>query len=240
MAENALHFNTYRNSLFSETVKQKTTNERGVIHRLVCVAKINQDWISERDKCSAVTEYFEEFLSKLQKKTPREVVTGLLLVYSKSIIHLLESTSEVLTQILKNLSEMEEGSNSLLKDCRILVVSHCLPVRLFSSWSCRMIKVPVRQTDAAEHTQPVELLVSHSLTMIYKYCTYLLKGIREGQDTKEQAHVLEEETIIHLCQSQVLHSPNTFLKSYTKPVNILMDTEIVWPTSHRLYWKREW
>lgn len=51
-----------------------------------------------------------------------------------------------------------------------------------------------------------------------------LQGVREGQDAQEQAHVLEEETIIHLCQSQVLHSPTTFLKSYTTPVNTLMDT----------------
>lgn len=51
-----------------------------------------------------------------------------------------------------------------------------------------------------------------------------LQGICEGQATQEQALVLEEETIIHLCQSQVLHSPTTVLKSYTKPVNILTET----------------
>lgn len=33
-----------------------------------------------------------------------------------------------------------------------------------------------------------------------------LQGICEGQDTQEQALVLEEETIIHLCQSQVCYT----------------------------------
>lgn len=38
-----------------------------------------------------------------------------------------------------------------------------------------MMNVPVNKTHVAAHTQPDELLVPHSLAVIYKYCTYLLK-----------------------------------------------------------------
>ncbi|CAB1338281.1 unnamed protein product [Coregonus sp. 'balchen'] len=44
------------------------------------------------------------------------------------------------------------------------------------------------------------------------------------QDAQEQALLLEEDTVIYLCQSKVLHSLSTFLQTYTKPTNILMDS----------------
>lgn len=89
--------------------------------------------------------------------------------------------------------------SSLLKDCRVLVVSHCLPVRLFPSWSCRMMNVPVSPTDAAAHTQPVELLVPRSLAVIYKYCTSLLKVY-----THPYSHLLN-------CNSFTFSAPNTVI-----------------------------
>lgn len=74
------------------------------------------------------------------------------------------------------------------------------------SWSCRMINVPVSQTDAAAHTQPVELLVPRSLAVIYKYCTSPLKVY-----THPYSHILN-------CNSFTFSAPNT--------VNIFI--QLVW------------
>ncbi|XP_062859231.1 testis-expressed protein 47 [Trichomycterus rosablanca] len=232
-------YHLYEKSLFAEVEKQKTTNKNSLIHRLVCVATINQDLSSCSDERCAVTEHYKQFLLKFQQNTLTEGVSGLLLLYHKCIIHLLESSSEVLTLIIKDLSDMEKGSNCLLKDCRILVFSHCLMGRLFSSWSYRMLNQSLSLNVTAVHTPSEELLVQDSLAKIYKYCTWLLKckGISEGQGTQKQDFLVEEQAVIHLCQSQVLHSPTTFLQSYMKPVHILTDAETVWPTQHRLLWQ---
>ncbi|CAB1313103.1 unnamed protein product, partial [Coregonus sp. 'balchen'] len=138
------YFNAYKNSLFTDVEKQKTTCKKRFIHRLVYVAtrKLNAD-----DNQSAIAEYYEQFLSKFQKNTQTEKVTGILLLYPKSIIHLME--------------------------------------------------------DPNPQTQPVETLVPDSLAMIYKMCVCLLKrrGSGSGQDDQEQALLLEEDTVIYLCQS---------------------------------------
>ncbi|XP_041756351.1 testis-expressed protein 47 [Coregonus clupeaformis] len=229
------YFNAYKNSLFTDVEKQKTTCKKRFIHRLVYVAtrKLNAD-----DNQSAIAEYYEQFLSKFQKNIQTEKVTGILLLYPKSIIHLMESSSEVLHMILEDLNEMEKIPKCPLKEVRILVVSHCVLRRMFPLWGYRFVTLPLSLQDPNPQTQPVETLVPDSLAMIYKMCVCLLKrrGSGSGQDDQEQALLLEEDTVIYLCQSPVLHSPSTFLQTYTKPTNILMDSEIVWPTHRRLYW----
>lgn len=50
------------------------------------------------------------------------------------------------------------------------------------------------------------------------------QGIFPGLDAQEQALVLEEDTVLHLCHSPVLRSPSTYLEVYNKPQHILMDS----------------
>ncbi|XP_076856424.1 testis-expressed protein 47-like [Brachyhypopomus gauderio] len=229
------YFNAYENSLFAEVKEQKTKHKKCFIHRLLCVATINQTTNIPEDTRIAVIEYYKMFISKCQKKMHTEGVTGILLVYPKCIVHVLESSSEVLTLILKDLSDMGEVSNSLLKDSRILTISHCILSRMFPSWEYQILNLPVSLKDASPQTQPVEALVSNSLAVIYRFCVCLLKSMGEKPDTQELPCLVEEETIILLCQNGELQSPTSFLQIYTKPVNILLDSEIVWPT-HQLYW----
>ncbi|XP_062330943.1 testis-expressed protein 47-like isoform X2 [Osmerus eperlanus] len=232
-----VYYNAYKNSLFADYDKQKSNDKKEFVHRLVYVATTSSQFNSE-EKRTTIGEYYDGFLSKFQKNTQTEGVTGVLLLYPKCIIHVLESSADVLTLLLKDLSNMEQNPSSPLQQGRILVTSHMIPSRLFPSWGYRFVTPPLSLQDASLQAEPVETLVPDCLAVIYKLCLRLLKrkDTFPGLDVQEQALVLEEDTVLHLCHSPVLRSPSTYLEVYTKPQHILMDSEIVWPTHRRLCW----
>ncbi|XP_064178920.1 testis-expressed protein 47-like isoform X2 [Anguilla rostrata] len=228
------YFNHNKNSLF-EVEKQKNHYKLNFIHRLVYVARTKENPTIE-DKRGEIVEYYEKFLSTFLKNMFMDGVTGLLLLYHNCVIHLLESTAEVQTDILKDLSTMEETSGALMRDIRILVISHCIENRMFPSWRYRLLN-PCLQ-DPELQSQPVEVLVLDSLTLVYRLCVHLLNRSESFTEEDEEEHdlLVDEGVVMYLCQSTMLRSPSTFLEAYDKPVNILPDSEIVCPAPRRLYW----
>ncbi|XP_018617166.1 uncharacterized protein LOC108939949 isoform X4 [Scleropages formosus] len=116
--------------------------------------------------------------------------------------------------------------SSFLKDVKILVISYCLPRRMFHTWMYRSFNLPSSLQDASPQTQPVELLVTDCLSILYKLCTQLMsrKDTCPKPEEPERIMLVEEETIMYLCRSTTLLSPSDFLKGYAKPVDILMDS----------------
>ncbi|KAL0983947.1 hypothetical protein UPYG_G00135070 [Umbra pygmaea] len=222
-------FNSCKKTLLTEVETQlTTTDKKRLIHRLVYAAMTTQN--SE----VAITEYYRIYLSTLWKNTQADAVTGILLLYPNCIIHLIESSSEVLHMILKDLVDME-STDFPLKEVRILVLSHCV-LRTFPSWCHHSVKVSLSLQDSTLLQQPVETLVTESLATIYKLCASLKdKKSKLGPEAQQQAFPLQD-AVTTLCQSPVLCSPCKYLQTYTQPTNILMDSETVWPTQRRLYW----
>uniref|UniRef100_A0A8C9SJT6 Testis-expressed protein 47-like n=2 Tax=Scleropages formosus TaxID=113540 RepID=A0A8C9SJT6_SCLFO len=165
------------------------------------------------DRTTSITEYYEQFISKFQKNPQTEGVTGTLLLYPNCFIHSLEKHTSLCY-------------SSFLKDVKILVISYCLPRRMFHTWMYRSFNLPSSLQDASPQTQPVELLVTDCLSILYKLCTQLMsrKDTCPKPEEPERIMLVEEETIMYLCRSTTLLSPSDFLKGYAKPVDILMDS----------------
>ncbi|XP_062381750.1 testis-expressed protein 47-like [Sardina pilchardus] len=127
---------------------------------------------------------------------------------------------------------MEQRANPLLKDARVLVLSHCLFNRMFTSWAPEILTITLSMQDSETQIEPEELLAQ-----IYKLCSSIQKSkASKSELLEERALLMVEEAVRHMCRSSVLCSPSEFLQAYGKPINILMDSEIVWPTHSRLYW----
>jgi len=58
-----------------------------------------------------------------------ETVTGVLLIYPGYAVHLVETSSDILYGILRDLHKSELDGRSLLSDTKLLVVSHDIPSR---------------------------------------------------------------------------------------------------------------
>lgn len=48
------------------------------------------------------------------------------------------------------------------------------------------------------------------------------KGV--GDNFQEQFLIIEEDSILYLCISNVLHSPEQFLQTYNRPFSVVMDS----------------
>jgi len=58
-----------------------------------------------------------------------EGVTGILLIYPSYVVHLLESSIDVIYAILKDLQHVTTENEGLLIDPKILTISHDVPTR---------------------------------------------------------------------------------------------------------------
>ncbi|XP_018416541.1 PREDICTED: uncharacterized protein C7orf62-like [Nanorana parkeri] len=192
---------------------------KSITHRLFYIAKISP----ERNDYSEITDHYEMLFHKLQKFNLGESISGLLLIYHTCVIHIIESTSEILYEVIQDLVHIE---NIFLREARILVVSHSISSRLFQQWYFRIIKLPVHYFDDSMEGQSEEEVVEECLTKLMKLGTFLSKmphpGSKgPGEDLLGLAPELlvQEEAIHFLMKFDSFLKPEEFLAMYDRPMN---------------------
>ncbi|XP_050775392.1 testis-expressed protein 47-like isoform X4 [Gopherus flavomarginatus] len=103
-------------------------------------------------------------------------------------------------------------------------------------WSYKVLAVPSRHLGYdTSREEPVETITGECLAMLLKLGMYLLKYPKSPPNLPDV--VLEEvpnliipqDTICHLLECRDLLSPAQFLQAYDSPLNVVMDSECVWP-----------
>uniref|UniRef100_A0A803TW71 BLUF domain-containing protein n=1 Tax=Anolis carolinensis TaxID=28377 RepID=A0A803TW71_ANOCA len=179
-------------------------------------------------------EYWEQLFVKLQHSYfQSEGITGLLLLYPTCIVHILESSSDVLYNILRDLRNMEQQQRVLILDAKILIMSHNLPSRLFQQWHYKVLNVPERRLDYdTSQEESAETLTHECLTALLKIGKHLLKYPKSPKnlpDTileKVPDLIIPQDTICYLLTCQELLSPAQYLQFFDSPLNIQMDSGI--------------
>ncbi|XP_061469370.1 testis-expressed protein 47-like [Rhineura floridana] len=230
--QEALPSEEERTSLLDQLLHERAHSgpeeTKSLLHRLIFLSKISPDLADKRN----LAEYWEQLFVSLQRYYYQsEGVTGLLLLYPTYVVHILESSSEVLYAVMRDLRDMEQQQRVLVLDAKILVMSHNLPVRLFQQWNYKVLNVPGRyREEDAPHEEPVEALITECLTTLLKLGKHLLKYPKSPKnlpDTilqKVPELLVPQDTICHLLECQELLSPAQYLHIYDSPVNILMDS----------------
>ncbi|KAK9393347.1 putative protein C7orf62 like [Crotalus adamanteus] len=221
-----------RNTLLSALEERRRQQmKKYLLHRLIFVAMLQEN-ASEGE----ITDYHEQLFQKISRSHLGEAASGVLLIYSQSILHILEASSGTLYHILMDLALFEhQGAAALLRDIKILVMSHNIPTRLFSQWNATKVEVPVTLEDVTQ-SQTTEEVITECLTLILKLGVYLAtlkvgnKSLGECLHTAVPELLIPAETIQYLCRSQECLSPTEFLKMYNNPSQPQMDSETVWPT----------
>nr|XP_005297684.1 testis-expressed protein 47-like isoform X7 [Chrysemys picta bellii] len=206
---------------------------KSLLHRLVFLAKISPELADKRD----LAGYWHRLFLSLQRYYQGEGVTGLLLLYPTYVVHTLEASSEVLYSILRDLRDMQpQQHRALVLEPKILVLSHNIPSRLFQQWSYKVLAVPSRHLGYdTSREEPIETITGECLAMLLKLGMHLLKYPKSPPNLPDA--VLEEvpnlivpqDTICHLLECRELLSPAQFLQAYDSPLNVVMDSERVWP-----------
>ncbi|KAM6424521.1 testis-expressed protein 47-like isoform 2-T2 [Liasis olivaceus] len=203
-----------RNTLLSALEeKRRQQMKKYLLHRLFFVAMLREE-ASEGE----ITGYHEQLFQKISRFHLGEPASGVLLIYSQSILHILEASSGTLYHILKNLALFEKQGTTL-----------------FTQWYATKVEVPVTLEDVTQ-SQTTEEVITECLTLILKLGVYLAtlkvgnKGLGECLHTAVPELLIPAETIRYLCRTQECLSPVEFLKVFDNPLQPNMDSETVWPT----------
>ncbi|XP_026958184.1 testis-expressed protein 47 [Sagmatias obliquidens] len=221
------------NYLHFQEEKQKLQLKKFLLHRMFLVARVTAN-IEKKD----IAEYYEQLFQSILKHHPGEAVTGLLLIYPNSIVHILESSSGTLYQILLDyLSHEKDETEFFIQGMKIIVTVHNIPTRLFMQWHVSVIKAPVMYLDDVTQSLSLQEVMTEFLIQTHKLVLHLFKTVKVGTkgpgDNLHQVApelLLPEQIIKYICNSAELMDPETFINMYNKPIHVTLDSEVVWPT----------
>nr|XP_025959759.1 testis-expressed protein 47-like [Dromaius novaehollandiae] len=197
------------------------------LHRLVVVARRG-----EGAEAAAVAGYHRRLFENALKCHSGEQVSGLLLLYSSCVLHVIESCIGTIHLIIQDLASLQnQGHNALLQEIKVLVVSHNIPTRLFPDWYVTTVTPPVTYLQDATQSQSTAEVVTECLTLLFKLAAYVPKMLEDdSDDLSNNLHTLAPEllipaeTINYLCNIEECASPEEFLKMYLNPLQPAMDS----------------
>ncbi|KAE8283915.1 Testis-expressed protein 47 [Larimichthys crocea] len=159
-------------------------------------------------------------------------ITGLLLIYPSVLLHVIESSRDVLLSVLKDLKDLQQETDcALLEAPKVVFMAHNPESRLFQQWSYKVLNVDQKPGDAEAKEQEEEEDSTETLV-----CTVLsaLQKLGEHLETSKKADrgsVLDETPGLVISQAVLekllaradFLTPQEHLQMYDSPLNISMD-----------------
>ncbi|EGW02028.1 Uncharacterized protein C7orf62-like [Cricetulus griseus] len=224
------------NYMHLQEEKHRLQLKKFLLHRMFLVGHIQEN-VEKKE----ISEYYEQLFQSILKHHLGEAVTGILLIYSSTFLHIMETSNGTFFRILLDYVAHEKEENEfMIYNMKIIVASHNIPTRLFMQWHISVIKVPVLYLEDVTQSQSLAEVTTDFLTMTHKLSLHLFKTIKVGMkgpgDNLHQIApdlLLPEQTIQYLCKADEFLDPVTFLSMYNKPIHVTLDSEIVWPAPSR-------
>ncbi|XP_072205536.1 testis-expressed protein 47 isoform X2 [Excalfactoria chinensis] len=181
--------------------------------------------------------YHRELFEGASEHYPREQVSGLLLLSSSHVLHVVEACCSTIHFLIRAFASLQnEGPGALLQDIKVLLVAHSIPSRLFPEWNMAVMTSPVSHPKGSTQSQSIEEVVAECLTLMIDAADYVLKSTEEDSEaSSDSLCTLAPELLIpagsvgFLCQAEECASPVDFLSMYLSPVQPVLDSEAVWP-----------
>ncbi|NXT88831.1 TEX47 protein, partial [Anhinga rufa] len=205
---------------------QRTAESRFPLHRLLVVARLGRGVAAEE-----VAGYHRELFENALEDHSREQVSGLLLLYSSYIFHVVESCSSTIYLIIQDLASLQnQGHSALLQEIKVLVVAHNIPTRLFPEWYVATATSPVTRPQGSTQSQSTAEVVAECLALLLKAAACIQSFEDDSEDTNESIHTLAPEllipveTINYLYNAEECASPEDFLRIYLSPSQPALDS----------------
>ncbi|XP_065065859.1 testis-expressed protein 47-like [Rhopilema esculentum] len=228
----------HRSSLLNVVLNRtEALKRKELIHRLVYIGKLRFDQSDKRE----IGDYYEKFYKNHNSHAQVEPVTGLLLIYPQNFVHVIEASTGVLMETIKDL-DAKQKRGSLLKEAKVLLSVGNIPVRLYSQWNYRVLNLPAIRTDETKLAESTENLLSEALALTLKLGYQLsrvsklsLKTSLDQMHDKYRDLLIPEDIIEKILKSQDLCDPSQYLKKYCTPLEITLDRDLVWPAETKLF-----
>lgn len=226
-------------SLLDAIVEKKAHNSesKSMIFSLVYVSRLSGGSMERK----TIGSHYEQLAKECQNRYQVDGPTGLLLVYPMHCVHILEATHEMVLAVIRDLHEMS-SINGYLSETKLLSVASNVS-RLYSQWSYRVLNIPViSKGEMYETSSPLEDVVSSTLDNLYQLGTQLAKLSqtelkRYLDDLKRTALNLlpRQDMLEYFLSNSEMTTPTDYLAMYMKPLNITLESEVVWPLPLRLF-----
>ncbi|XP_061175444.1 testis-expressed protein 47-like isoform X2 [Saccostrea echinata] len=183
---------------FFEIVCLEGNEMKNLVHRAIFIGKLKEG--ADRTE---VGSYHEQLLKNLQNTNQTEPITGLLLVYMKHIVHVMECSSDAIMAMVRDLKESKSSEKGFLENAKILVISHDIQNRLYQQWSFRQLDIVAARLEAHDSNESTDKIVIDLVTQLLKLGNALAKTPK--LNLKNVMDSLHEKLPDLLPQQGVLH-----------------------------------
>ncbi|XP_060884340.1 testis-expressed protein 47 isoform X2 [Labrus mixtus] len=218
-------------SLFDRLMAQSKDAEEDVkivLQRLIVIARL-PDHLADETEIGA---HYERLNFQLSKQYILDHMTGLLLIYPSCVLHVIESSREVLLSVLKDLKEMQQQQEwTLLEDPKVVFMDNRPESRLFQQWSYKVLSADqaLRDTEAKrldEEEESTETVVCTVLSALQKLGEHMDTSKKAGpgsvlDETPEL--IISQKVLDKLLTRDELLTPKQYLQMYDLPLHINMD-----------------
>ncbi|XP_069373386.1 testis-expressed protein 47 isoform X2 [Paralichthys olivaceus] len=218
-------------SLFHHVMEQRKDlpdeDVKIVLQRLIVIGRLPHD-VADRTELG---DHYERLNFQLSKQHIWDHVTGLLLIYPACVLHVIESSRDVLLSVLKDLRDTQlQTDGSLLETAKVVSMAHVPHSRMFQQWSYKVLDAdhvagaPVKK-GFEEEEESTETLVCSLMSALQN----LGKHLRTSQKTLPGSVldgapelVVSQDVLGKLLSRDELPSPQLHLQMYDSPLNISM------------------
>merc|ERR1711976_67299 len=218
--------------------RNRTLNKKSLLHRMVVISKMYHQNFTE------IGQWYEKFFKGVQNQYQCEGVTGLLLLYPRHCVHVVESCLEVLIELLRHVQHEADTGTGNMEASKILIVSHDIPHRQYNQWSFRILDIEAPQIEDYETSEESDALVTDMLTQLLKLGAYIskqpkvsLKNAMDSLHDKVPEFLPQQDVIGYLLENeeQCITTPLQYLSKYDQPYDVVLASDLVWPLPTRVF-----
>ncbi|XP_049915451.1 testis-expressed protein 47 isoform X1 [Epinephelus moara] len=204
--------------------------ERIVLQRLIVIARLPRH-LADRTELGA---HYEKLNFQLSKQFIWDQMTGLLLIYPSCLLHVIESSRDVLLSFLRGLKDMQQQPDgAVLEAPRVVFMAHNPQSRLFQQWSYKTEVLDADQgaedtgvkrlEEEEESTESLVCTVLSALQLLGEHLQISKKAL-PGLMLEERPHLIVSQDVLNkLLTRDDLQTPQQHLQMYNSPLNISMD-----------------
>ncbi|KAM6896943.1 testis-expressed protein 47 [Xenentodon cancila] len=198
--------------------------EKTVLQRLMLTARLPCD-PADRTQLGV---HYENFTFQLSKQHIWDHTTGLLLIYPSCLLHIIESSRDILISVLKDLDVMQQKPDCDLLEAKIVFVANNLESRMFQQWSFKVLNadqvggntVVNRLEEDEESTATLVCSVLSALQKLGKHLETPEKVLPGSVLDETPELIIPLRTLEKLFARDELLSAHQYLQMYNSPLNI--------------------
>ncbi|XP_064594318.1 testis-expressed protein 47-like [Liolophura sinensis] len=221
--------------------KLENANKKNLLHRMVYISRLRTH--AQSQDPNYVGNEYKKFFKDLQSALHSEAITGLLLIYHQHIVHIIETSSDMLLKIVKDLHQSEQDKFSIISKSKILGVTHDIPDRLYSQWSYRALDIEAMNLEQYEPSEETYKVVADMLIQVYRLGVYLHR--KPSLNLKNVLDYLHDHVPEFLPQQAIIYfllkdndnsmmRPSEYIHIHTSPFDLNLESEFVWPVDTTL------